>query len=41
MLLAAGADTSVKDDQFGGTPLDWAQEFRRLRIIAAIRRASA
>jgi hypothetical protein len=38
-LLAAGADTSVKDDQFGGTPLDWAQEFRRLRIIAALKRA--
>lgn len=41
MLLAAGADTSVKDHQFGGTPLDWAQEFRRARIVTAIKRASA
>jgi ankyrin repeat protein len=41
MLLAAGADTSVKDYQFGGTPLDWAQEFRRARIVTAIKRASA
>lgn len=41
MLLAAGADTSVKDEQFGGTPLNWAKEYRRLRIIAALKRASS
>jgi Ankyrin repeats (many copies) len=41
LLLAAGADTSARDDRFGGTPLDWAHEYRRLRIITAIKRASA
>jgi hypothetical protein len=41
MLLAAGADPSVKDNQFGATPLEWAQEFRRPRVIAAIKRAPA
>jgi hypothetical protein len=35
-LLDLGADPSVKDGRFGGTPLDWAHHFARPDVIALL-----
>jgi hypothetical protein len=32
-LLALGADPSLRDARFGGTPLDWARHFDRPGLV--------
>ncbi|HEY2287727.1 MAG TPA: ankyrin repeat domain-containing protein [Streptosporangiaceae bacterium] len=35
-LLALGADPGLRDQRFGGTPLDWARHFGREELIALL-----
>jgi ankyrin repeat protein len=35
-LLSLGADTGLRDEQFGGTPLDWARHFEQPALIALL-----
>ncbi len=39
MLLAAGADLTIRDSQWNGRPLDWARALDRPRLAALIERA--
>jgi ribosomal protein S18 acetylase RimI-like enzyme len=36
LLLAAGADTTIRDDEFGGTPQEWANHFSRTGLARMI-----
>jgi ankyrin repeat protein len=38
-LLAAGADLTIRDSQWHGRPLDWANALNRPRLAALIERA--
>ena len=40
LLLALGADPTLKDCRFDGTPLDWAEHFNKLETAALLREIS-
>jgi len=36
LLLSRGASLEVRDDRYGGTPIDWAKEFDRPEMVALL-----
>ena len=36
LLLSLGADPSLRDVRFGGTPLDWARHLDRTSVVALL-----